>query len=807
MKQNKFIFALLVCIVWNGLQAQQQTTSLTLEKQVQLNRIKQSYIDKGIPEEWAERRAQRIFDNQQKIQTRTTTYASTPVAGSIWLDRDSVTGAPNASYAHNFTPEEFVKDIFVKGGREIADIAIRNVTFISSTWQGNTTNTWNNKGIMGPFGGNTGTWTSNDRELLYFDHGDTTTLVPAWNNIGSVKYFDIDKGFLLATGPGLKAEGNNVLVDGLDGGYADWTQLGGGTATAPNKRDPDLSPIAEAQSLDLETITSLEFDFRSFTDSVTFQFIFASTEYKDFSNSPFNDAFGFFVSGPGLTDEWGNSGDTINIARYPDGAPIAVNASNWGHRLSNSFSAYDPMGSTPVSETAYIGVGGSIDDSPNAIRPQYHRPVYDDINEGLMEYDGHSIVLTAKAKLKKGEWYHMKLAIGNVSDDQYGSGVFLKAGSLDLGGLMSEVLRPYAQTPYDTVYGWNSLYAGCENTINLHFDKSVTDRNIYIHTEGTGADYVYDANSNKYFKDPVKYILPAKDSLLSVKFKVDDEVKNGSQVRFYSEIEGSTEKDTTEIFSLYAKSKTEVVKYHKPTATYAGALEIQTTNGSPYIQRSINKGLTWEFARDTGTGEMKPFSKSQIANLASEEKAYIIYREPNTCSDNDTLYIGKAIGEPDVKRTVTMPTIPGAIVDKEPGKHTIISTDNFSFTITPTGNNANLQLVVTTSRTSIPDSEGVIILKNADGSYTVTIRYIQEDIEIYIDFATSNMAVGNNKIWANGNILYLQTSQTKQAQIYTIAGALVQTVNLTPAETAGIPLPKGFYIVAIDNSTYKVIIK
>ncbi|MDR2919726.1 MAG: choice-of-anchor L domain-containing protein, partial [Tannerella sp.] len=646
--KEKFLLITLVLssFVWNGLSAQQRA-GYTLAEQAQLDSIKQTYLDMGIPEEWASKRAETIFSKQNKVETRiasgTWNASIPPVAGSIWIDRDSVTGL-SYSHAHSFTPEQFVKEIFVKGGKEVADQVIKNVKFIGQGWD--------------PVAE---AWTYDGRSLHYFDHGNTDPNV-----------FGMRNGFLLSTMDGRRVEGPNEDDGDFYGGgfpneltqfwneiptYAAWVGAGslGGLPAENKAKDPDLGPIATASGLPLRTLAVLEFDFCSFTDSVTFEFVFASEEFPDFSNSPYNDAFGFFISGPGLTDAWGNSGDTINIARYPDGAPIAVNSSNWG-----TSPRYN-LGDVPLGD---------------AVNPQYHIPVY--IGSDTMEYDGHSILLTAKARLQRGVWYHMKLAIGDVNDQGYGSGVFLMAGSFDLGAPESEVPRPYATTPYDSIYGWNSLYADCLNSIILSVDPSTSDQDICVWSDGSGADFVYDPELNKFFNDSIKYVIPANDSTLTVRFKVGDNVKNGSQVRFYSMFQGGIQKDTTETFDLHAKSNTELKKYYKPTATYAGVLDIRTTNGSPYIQRSLDGGLTWEFARDTITGVMKPFSKSQIANLASEENAYIIFREPNTCCTNDTLFIGKGAGEPVITRTVTMPVISGATVDKIPGEYTVTSMDDFT---------------------------------------------------------------------------------------------------------------------------------
>lgn len=342
----------------------------------------------------------------------------------------------------------------------------------------------------------------------------------------------------------------------------------------------------------------------------------------------------------------------------------------------------------------------------------------------------------------------------------------------------------------------------------LKFDPvGPTGGEIKVWTQGDGAAFTYDPTLNKTFSDTITYHLQPNDSTLTVRFKVSEDVTNASQVQFFSNIPPSIQYDSTEVFDLYAKSKTELIKYIRPTASYTGILEVRTTNGSPYLQRSINAGLSWEFARDTVTGEPIPFSIAQIALLAAEEDAYIIFREPNTCCSNDTLFISRSVIPPVIERVVTLPVIPGAIVDKEPGRHTLESRRDFTFTITPTGNNASLQLTISTSRTSVPDSEGVIIEKNEDGSYTVTIREVQEPVEVYVDFVTSAGTVENNRIWTSGNQVYLQTDVPAQVQVYAISGAFVQSRTMPAGETAVVSLPKGFFLIVINGQTHKVIVK
>ncbi len=59
-----------------------------------------------------------------------------------------------------------------------------------------------------------------------------------------------------------------------------------------NNSDDDLNTIVNANTFDAAV---LEFDFNSFTDSISFNFFFASEEYPEYVNKNVNDIFGFFL--------------------------------------------------------------------------------------------------------------------------------------------------------------------------------------------------------------------------------------------------------------------------------------------------------------------------------------------------------------------------------------------------------------------------------------------------------------------------------------------------------------------------------
>ncbi|MEP7169494.1 MAG: choice-of-anchor L domain-containing protein, partial [Bacteroidota bacterium] len=102
--------------------------------------------------------------------------------------------------------------------------------------------------------------------------------------------------------------------------------------------DPQLTTLTTGTTLDA---TVLEFDFSVASDSVAFNYIFASDEYDDFVGSSFNDVFGFFISGPGIVG-------TKNIAIIPSTTTsVAINNVNNG--FASTFA--NPTG--PCNHCAY----------------------------------------------------------------------------------------------------------------------------------------------------------------------------------------------------------------------------------------------------------------------------------------------------------------------------------------------------------------------------------------------------------------------------------------------------------------------
>lgn len=140
----------------------------------------------------------------------------------------------------------------------------------------------------------------------------------------------------------------------------------------------------------------LEFDFVPYSDTVRFKYVFGSEEYPEFAppnNSSYNDVFGFFISGPGIPG-------LQNIAKLPSGAVVSINNVN------------------PITNSSFYNSNGDGNSSPQNGSPFY------------IQYDGFTDVLEAVSKVQCGQTYHLILAIADVGDGIFDSGIFLEANSL-----------------------------------------------------------------------------------------------------------------------------------------------------------------------------------------------------------------------------------------------------------------------------------------------------------------------------------------------------------------------------------------
>src|SRR5690554_5510957 len=193
----------------------------------------------------------------------------------------------------------------------------------------------------------------------------------------------IDEGIIMTTG---------TIFQTGDGPHGPNTKPNAGM----DNNAGGYGPISNLVGTDTYNATLLEFDFIPYSDTVRFKYVFASEEYPEYVGSEFNDVFAFFISGPGIP------GGFQNMAIIPGTSqPVAIN--NVNHQQN----------------TQYYKYNGEGNNAP------YNNDLY------YVQYDGFTVPLEAVSKVQCGETYHLIIAIADVGDGIYDSGIFLEKNSLN----------------------------------------------------------------------------------------------------------------------------------------------------------------------------------------------------------------------------------------------------------------------------------------------------------------------------------------------------------------------------------------
>ncbi|MCD4792488.1 MAG: choice-of-anchor L domain-containing protein [Bacteroidales bacterium] len=243
---------------------------------------------------------------------------------------------------------------------------------------------------------------------------------------------DVSSGVILSTGNIFNAVGPNDNP-------ATSTGFGG-----PGNILFDLLPINYGPNETFDAVL-FQFDFQVLSDSIEFEYIFLSEEYNEILGDPeYNDAFAFFISGPGIDGE-------KNLAVVPgQTVPVTANTIN-----NDSFWQF-----------------------------------YQDNEDGNtnIEFDGFTTLMKAKTKgLIPCETYTLKLILADGGDDYTDSGVLLKENSLS-----QSVVTVSTET-----YSGNDI--AIESCVNANFlfeldHPQTEDIEIDLTIKGTavnGVDYEY----------------------------------------------------------------------------------------------------------------------------------------------------------------------------------------------------------------------------------------------------------------------------------------------------------------------------
>ena len=244
----------------------------------------------------------------------------------------------------------------------------------------------------------------------------------------------IENGIIISTGD------INGVTAGSFGGFLN-----------NNVNDVDLLEVANSvpqlidqdfQVTSINDVAILEFDFISDSSFVNLNFVFASSEYFGYENTAFNDAFGIFVSGPGISGEYSN--ESINIAEIE-----SVEANSLGESLPITISTINEFYNSPLF----------VNNQNDGINPVY------------INADGYTTTISANLNVIAGEDYHIKLAIGDASDAALNSYVFFGFGE-------------FCST--------NDVY-GCTDITALNYDSTAT-------VDNNTCEYFVDCNFDFTFE-------------------------------------------------------------------------------------------------------------------------------------------------------------------------------------------------------------------------------------------------------------------------------------------------------------------
>ena len=249
----------------------------------------------------------------------------------------------------------------------------------------------------------------------------------------------IESGLLLASGGISVAVGPNT-----DESFSVPT-------TCMSYYDNDLASIASDEPND---VAVLEFDFVPWDNMLSFSFVFGSEEYMEYVGMGYNDVFGFFVEG---ANPAGGYYDHQNMALIP--------------------------GTTEVVSIDNVNL--------------YHNSAYyiDNTGGASIQFDGFTTVIEVSFDVIPMSNYHIKMAICDVGDDMYDSGVFLEAHSFTTNLSYSMTIDDWIYTEIPENHYFCSNQAVEFNTVtNWNYDDVVWYFGDGTSAQGEQVTHTYSAD-------------------------------------------------------------------------------------------------------------------------------------------------------------------------------------------------------------------------------------------------------------------------------------------------------------------------
>lgn len=245
----------------------------------------------------------------------------------------------------------------------------------------------------------------------------------------------LENGLILTTGSAPGARGPN--------NSSGFSQNNNHTSS-----DQDLEKLIDVTETELYDICKVEFDIIPSGSLLSFNYVFGSDEYMEYTQ--YNDVFGFFITGPGING-------SQNLATVP-GSSTVVSVS-------------------------------SINANKNSI---YYRSneVWNAPSANYIQYDGYTTVLKAAVKVIPCQKYHLRLTIADNKDPFLDSGVFIEEGSITSSEAAKiSVFYENPSYPY-AVENCNKAYVVVErnSVTDLNYDLEVTVQVNGTASQGTDFD-------------------------------------------------------------------------------------------------------------------------------------------------------------------------------------------------------------------------------------------------------------------------------------------------------------------------------
>jgi uncharacterized repeat protein (TIGR01451 family) len=182
----------------------------------------------------------------------------------------------------------------------------------------------------------------------------------------------------------------------------------GVSSTCSFMSDPELIAIMQSvgQSGTINDVSYVKFDITPTSNTLSFNFIFASNEYGTFQCN-FSDVFGFI-----LTDLTTN--ESVNIALVPG---------------TNT-----PISTTTIRDSAY-------NQSCSSVNSQFFSTFNVGAEFSSINMRGYTMPMTAIASVIPNHQYSLKLSVGDYLDTAFDSAVFIEGGSMAIGNQCREFIQ------------------------------------------------------------------------------------------------------------------------------------------------------------------------------------------------------------------------------------------------------------------------------------------------------------------------------------------------------------------------------